>query len=235
MTPIVAITGAAGALGSALARRLRGEARLLLLDLPAAQPRLDALAAELGDAAAVGRAFTADVDWDFVHARSAEAFGAAPTGAALVAGGYTGDGPLHAAASDDAWRRMMAINADTVHLALRRLLPPMVAAGAGSVVVVGARPVERPWLGAENAAYAASKAAVVALAQAAAAEVRDRGVRVNAVLPSILDTPANRAAMPGADPAKWVQPASLADVMAFLLSDAARDVSGAAIPVYGRA
>jgi NAD(P)-dependent dehydrogenase (short-subunit alcohol dehydrogenase family) len=101
--------------------------------------------------------------------------------------------------------------------------------------VVGARAAVRPETSAGAAAYAASKAAVVALAQAAAAEVLKHGVRVNAVLPSILDTPANRAGIPGADFTRWVSVDSLAGVIQFLLSDAARDITGAAIPVYGRA
>jgi NAD(P)-dependent dehydrogenase (short-subunit alcohol dehydrogenase family) len=100
---------------------------------------------------------------------------------------------------------------------------------------VGSRAAESPATSARAAAYGASKAAVVALSQAVAAEVREHGVRVNAILPSTLDTPANRAAMPKADASRWVSLASAAEVIAFLLSDAARDVSGAAVPVYGRA
>jgi len=129
---------------------------------------------------------------------------------------------------------MIARNLETVHGALRALLPTMTEQRAGSVVVVGSQAVERPWMSAGAAAYAASKAAVVALAQAAAAEVLENGVRINAVLPSTIDTPANRAAMPKADPARWVAPESLSRVIAFLLSDDARDISGAALPVYGR-
>ncbi len=90
-------------------------------------------------------------------------------------------------------------------------------------------------MGAGASAYTASKSALVGLAQVVAAEVVERGVRVNAVLPSTIDTPANRAAMPGADASKWVPLGSLAAVIAFLLSPDARDISGAAIPVYGRA
>jgi NAD(P)-dependent dehydrogenase (short-subunit alcohol dehydrogenase family) len=99
---------------------------------------------------------------------------------------------------------------------------------------VGARAAARPETGAGAAAYTASKAAVVALAQAVAAEVLEHGVRVNAVLPSILDTEPNRQAMPGADFRRWVGVESLASVISFLLSDDARDISGAAVPVYGR-
>jgi NAD(P)-dependent dehydrogenase (short-subunit alcohol dehydrogenase family) len=130
---------------------------------------------------------------------------------------------------------MMESNVGTVHAALRALLPGMVARKRGAIVVVGSRNVERPWTGASAAAYTASKAAAVAMAEAAAAEVLEHGVRINAVLPSTMDTPANRAAMPKADFSRWVTTQSAAGVIAFLLSDAARDVSGAAIPLYGRA
>ena len=111
----------------------------------------------------------------------------------------------------------------------------MVAQRRGSIVVVGARAAEQPWTSANAAAYAASKAAVVALARAVAAEVIGQGVRVNAILPSTMDTPANRAAMPKADPSAWVSLPSAAGVVSFLLSEDARDISGAALPVYGRA
>jgi NAD(P)-dependent dehydrogenase (short-subunit alcohol dehydrogenase family) len=111
----------------------------------------------------------------------------------------------------------------------------MVARRSGSIVVVGSRSAESPASSARAAAYAASKAAVVALAQAVAAEVRDHGVRVNAILPSTLDTPANRTAMPKADASRWVSLESAAGLVAFLLGEEARDISGAAVPVYGRA
>jgi NAD(P)-dependent dehydrogenase (short-subunit alcohol dehydrogenase family) len=130
---------------------------------------------------------------------------------------------------------MMSANLETVHRSMRALLPSMVSRGDGSIVVIGSRNVERPWTGASAAAYTASKAAVVAFAQAVAAEVLTSGVRVNAVLPSTLDTEANRRAMPDADPKAWVSLPSAAKVIAFLLSEDARDISGAAIPLYGRA
>jgi NAD(P)-dependent dehydrogenase (short-subunit alcohol dehydrogenase family) len=110
----------------------------------------------------------------------------------------------------------------------------MVEAKQGSIVVVGSRAVERPWTSAGAAAYAAAKAAVVTMAETVATEVLEHGVRVNAILPSTMDTAANRAAMPDADPSRWVALSSAAAVIAFLFSDDARDVSGAAIPVYGR-
>jgi NAD(P)-dependent dehydrogenase (short-subunit alcohol dehydrogenase family) len=111
----------------------------------------------------------------------------------------------------------------------------MVSRKRGSIVLVGSRAAERPWESAKAAAYAASKAAVVALAGAVATEVRPAGVRVNVILPSTIDTPQNRASMPSADPSRWVTPESIGEVAKFLLSDASRDISGAVIPVYGNA
>ena len=157
-----------------------------------------------------------------------------PTGAALIAGTWDGGKPLHEATDDSVWEKMHATNVDTVYYSLRALLPGMVSRKNGSIVVVGSRAVDRPWESAGAAAYAAAKSAVVALARATAAEVLEHNVRINAVLPSTIDTPANRAAMPKADASKWVSSESLAKVIAFLLSDDARDVTGAALPVYGR-
>jgi NAD(P)-dependent dehydrogenase (short-subunit alcohol dehydrogenase family) len=129
---------------------------------------------------------------------------------------------------------MLDQNLESARVALQALLPPMIAARRGSIVLMGSRAAVRPWESKGAAAYAASKAAVIALAQAVAAEVLDDGVRVNVVLPSTIDTQANRASMPNADPSRWVARESLCDVIGFLLSDAARDVSGAALPVFGR-
>ena len=165
---------------------------------------------------------------------SSESSGAAPQGAVLAAGGWQGGVEFHAAESDRIFRAMLDINLETARVALTAILSGMVARQTGSIVLFGSRAVERPWESAGAAAYAAAKSAVVALCRAVAAEVVTSGVRVNAVLPSTIDTPANRRAMPGADPSRWVSPRSLAGVVEFLLSDAARDVSGAALPVYGR-
>jgi NAD(P)-dependent dehydrogenase (short-subunit alcohol dehydrogenase family) len=231
----IVVTGAAGALGSATARRLSTLGLgVALVSRAAEADRTRALAAELG------RAIAVDLDvgdvgaWTEVLARIERELGP-PTGAALIAGTWQGGTPLHAEADDRVWRAMLETNLDTVHASLRALLPGMVRRGKGSVVVIGSRAVERPWTSASASAYGASKAAVVALAQTVAAEVLASGVRVNAILPSTLDTPANRHAMPDVDPSRWVTTDSAAAVISFLLSDDARDVSGAAIPVYGRA
>jgi NAD(P)-dependent dehydrogenase (short-subunit alcohol dehydrogenase family) len=231
----IVVTGAAGALGSATARRL---AKLgwgvALVSRAAESAQTRALATELGRAVAVDLD-VGDVEaWKGALAQAEKELGPA-VGAALIAGTWQGGTPLHAETDDHVWRAMIATNLDTTHASLRALLPGMVARGKGSIVVIGSRAVERPWTSASASAYGASKAAVVALAQSVAAEVLAKGVRVNAILPSTLDTPANRRAMPDVDPTTWVTTDSAAGVISFLLSDDARDISGAAIPVYGRA
>ena len=110
----------------------------------------------------------------------------------------------------------------------------MVAARHGSVVVMGSRFAERPWEGAGAAAFTAAKSATTALVQAVAQEVLEFGVRVNTILEGIVDEPGARACVPHADHSRWVPMHSLVAVIGFLLSDEARAISGAAIPVYGR-
>lgn len=149
-----------------------------------------------------------------------------------LVGGYLDDAPV-AGMDMDGWDRQFALNTRTVALGLRAALPGMVARGGGRAVAVGTRAAVRPFAGAS--AYAASKAAVLALVSAASEEVKRSGVCVNAVLPSVIDTPANRAANPGADPAGWVRPDEIGAVIAFLCSAGASAVTGAAIPVYGKA
>lgn len=230
------VTGAAGALGSTLVEVLlaRGR-RVAALDRLGASARLGELAARApGACLAVPTDVTSIADWSAALGRIEHELGA-PDGAVFAAGGWLGGEPFFSQGGQTVWQSMMTVNLLTAEQSLRALLPGMVERGRGSIVLIGSRAGVRPWESAGAAAYAASKAAVLAMAQAVAAEVLEKGVRVNVVLPSTLDTPANRHAMPSADPARWVEPSSLAAVIDFLLSDAARDVSGAAIPVYGRA
>ena len=231
MSMITVVTGAAGGLGSEVTRVLleRGH-RVAALDLPSA--RLDALARP-GACVPIGLNLTAASAWEEAMVKIRAEFGV-PMGGVLCAGGWAGGEPVHLATNDSAWRRMLDLNLETAERSIRALLPGMVGAKHGSIVVVGTRAVERPWENGGSAAYVASKSAVVAYAQTVAAEVLEYEVRVNAVLPSVIDTPANRTAMPKADPLRWVTPESLARIIAFLLSDDARDISGAAIPVYAR-
>jgi len=223
----IIVTGASGALGSGVVRALSASgSRVLAVDRDAAR------AAQVFAGVANCRVLGFDVS-------SAEAWqsalGDSPiSGAVLVAGTWKGGARLFDAGGDAIWSTVMSANLETTRVALQALLPRLVAAKAGSIVAIGSRTAPRPWEGARAAAYAASKAAVLALVQATAAEVLADNVRINAVLPSTIDTPANRAAMPKHDPSKWVSVESLSGVIAFLLSDAARDISGAAIPVFGK-
>lgn len=232
MSGVVLVTGAAGALGGVVCDTLTAAGlTVAALDLPS--PHLDQLVASGRAAFALGLDVT-DLGALRDAVRTIETNLGPITGAALIAGGFVYTGPLHLA-EDDGAAAMFHMNVDTVSRGLRALLPGMVSRGGGSVVIIGARPGQRPWTGVGMASYTASKAAALALVQATAAEVLESGVRVNAVLPSTIDTPRNRQDMPQADPRRWVSPESIAGVIQFLLSDAARDISGALVPVYARA
>jgi NAD(P)-dependent dehydrogenase (short-subunit alcohol dehydrogenase family) len=128
---------------------------------------------------------------------------------------------------------MLTLNLRPTYLVTAAALPHLVAAGGGSVVCVSSRASVAPFPGA--AGYITAKAAVTAFAGAVATEYRAAGVRCNTVLPSVIDTPANRAAQPTADQSRWVSPVEIAAVVRFLADDASAPVSGASIPVYGRA
>ena len=158
---------------------------------------------------------------------------AAPVDALLhLLGGFGGGQPV-AETPDETWDKMLGLNLRSAYTIFRAVLPGMLKAGKGRIVAVGARAAIEPI--ANFAAYSVSKAALVALVKTVALEVKDSGITANAVLPSVIDTPANRAAMPADDASKWVTPESIAGLLVWLVSDAARDVNGAAIPIYGRA
>lgn len=232
MAKALVLTGAGGALGSALLGYFaRGDARVVALGRSLDQATLDT---EHG----AGRILAASLDLDSAEGWRAlservAGQGLEIEGAVLAAGGWKGGTPLHET-SDEVWNGMLSANLETVRVTLQALVPDMLKRGRGSIVVLGSSAAARPWEQARAGAYAATKAAALALVQSTAAELLGSGVRVNAVLPSTIDTPANRKGMPNADFSGWVAPESLAAVIAFLLSDAARDVSGAALPVYGK-
>ena len=136
-------------------------------------------------------------------------------------------------AVDEDFDRMIELNLAPNSLVARAAMPRLVERGGGAFVAVSARPALRPFAGA--AGYITGKAAVLAFVQALDSEYRDDGVRCNAILPSVIDTAANRSAMPDADQSKWVPPAEIARVVRFLVSGESAPVSGAGIPVYGRA
>ena len=136
------------------------------------------------------------------------------------------------AETDDATlEQMLEVNLRAAFHMFRAVLPEMRARGAGRILAIGSRTATdpQPMVG----AYSASKAALVSLVQTIALENKDRGISANVILPGTMDTPANRAAMPGADPAKWVQPAQVASLLVHLASDQASQISGAVIPILG--
>jgi NAD(P)-dependent dehydrogenase (short-subunit alcohol dehydrogenase family) len=147
-----------------------------------------------------------------------------------IAGGFRMGDPVHATRDAD-WDYLFDVNLRTMLHAVRAVVPAMLAHGGGKIVNVAAAAAQKGT--ARMGAYAASKAGVVRLTEAMAAELRDRNINVNCALPTIIDTPDNRAAMPEADPARWVAPADLANVIVFLASGQARAIHGAALPVTG--
>lgn len=227
---IIVVTGGFGALGTAVARTLAGRgARVALLDRAAAPP--PALAAELGS----GHLFLGGVDLtDPAAACAAMDAVAAQLGGidALVnvAGGFRWE---KLEGGDPAtWDLMFAVNLKTAVNASRAALPHLLARGVGRIVNIGAGAAARGAVG--MGAYAAAKSGVQRFTESLADELKDRNITVNAVLPGTIDTPQNRAGMPDADVSRWVAPDAIAEVIAFLVSDAARAVTGAAIPVFGR-
>jgi NAD(P)-dependent dehydrogenase (short-subunit alcohol dehydrogenase family) len=131
------------------------------------------------------------------------------------------------------WDRMMNMNLKSVFLCSKAVLPQMIKQNYGKIINISSRPALKGSAGV--GAYSASKAGVLNLTETIADEVRDYEINVNAILPSTIDTPANRRDMPEADFSKWVKPEEIARVMVFLASDDSRPVSGAGIPVYGKA
>lgn len=149
-----------------------------------------------------------------------------------LVGGFSSGPRVHETEPED-FERMLRLNVMPGFLLARAAMPRMIERRAGAFVGVSARPALRPFSGA--AGYISSKAAVLALIQSLDAEYRNDGIRCNAILPSVIDTPANREEMPNADHSKWVPPAQIAKVVRFLVSEDSAPTSGAGVPVYGRA
>lgn len=130
------------------------------------------------------------------------------------------------------WDRMLALNLRSALVCTHAVLPHLIERGSGRIITIGARSALEPPAG--SSAYAASKAAVGAMTQAVAREIRTTGVTINCVAPSTIDTEANRQQLPKADPSRWVQPGDVAALLAYLCSDAAGAINGAVIPIYGQ-
>ncbi len=230
---IVMVTGAIGRLGVVLARAFQtSEAKLALVDrgeerLRQAFPDLVGLpdyqlvnCADLMDEGAVETAV----------AETMQHFGRIDVLVNTV-GGYRAGKMLHETPIET-WDFLLNLNGRSVFIACQKVIPRMLKRGSGKIINVAARPGIEGQAG--MAAYSASKSAVIRITESMAAELKDHGINVNCVIPGTIDTPQNRGTMPNADYSTWVAPESLADVILFLSSEAARDVHGAAVPVYGR-
>jgi NAD(P)-dependent dehydrogenase (short-subunit alcohol dehydrogenase family) len=230
---VVMVTGAAGALGTVVARTFyHAGANMVCVDL---------------DRDGLGRIFEkVSISPDDYMIESIDLTEAdevnAPVDKAIkrfgkidvlvnTVGGFRSGKPVHETPLNE-WDFLMSINARSVLVAMKAVIPHMLIQGNGAIVNISARPGLKGQ--AKMAAYSASKSAVIRLTESVSAEVRHSGIHVNCVLPGTIDTPQNRKDMPEADFSTWVKPASLANVILFLSSDQARDIHGAALPVYGR-
>jgi NAD(P)-dependent dehydrogenase (short-subunit alcohol dehydrogenase family) len=220
----VLVAGGTGALGAAVVRELVGAGYAVVATwiVPEERERLDALPVELAqadllDPAGAARAVAAVDDLEAV---------------VDLVGGFA-SGPRVHETDPGEFARLITLNLTPAFMLARAAMPLMMERGGGAFVAVSARPALRPFPGA--AGYITAKAAVLAFIQALDAEYRADGIRCNAILPSVIDTPANREAQPDADWSKWVPPEEIAKVVRFLVSEDSKPTCGAAIPVYGRA
>lgn len=219
----VVITGAAGALGQAVAEHFAGLGdRLALLDQIEVQREAD---------------YRGCSDLRDVEACRKEVDGAVSRLGGIdvllsVAGGFEMGEPVYST-EPDLWQRMFDINLWTMVNMVQAVVPVMRRQGGGKIVTIGARAALRG--SALMGAYCASKSAVVRVTESLAEELKEEGINVNCIMPSIIDTPRNRVDMPDADFTRWVLPQRIADVMEFLVSDAASDLHGVALAIDGRA
>ena len=224
------VTGGTGGLGSAVVARLLDDGWRVVVpwivesELSRVQERdgLELVQADLFDPDMVAEVVA-------LGAGDAEA---PLRGVVNLVGGFAMGGRVHETPIGD-FERQFRLNLRPTYLVTAAALPHLLEHGRGSIVCVGTRAAVQPFSGA--AGYISSKAAVIAFAQAVAVEYKLTGIRCNAILPSVIDTPANRASMPNADHERWVKPAAIAGTIAYLLSEDSQPTSGAAIPVYGRA
>jgi NAD(P)-dependent dehydrogenase (short-subunit alcohol dehydrogenase family) len=224
------VTGGTGGLGAAVVTRLLDDGwRVVVpwimereLERVERRPGLELIRADVTDPAEVQTIVSA----------AAASDGAPLGGLVNLVGGFAMGARIDETPVDE-FEEQFRLNLRPTYLMTQASLKEMLANGGGAIVCVGTRAAVQPFKGA--AGYITSKAAVIAFAQAVAVEYRDDGIRCNVILPSVIDTPANRASMPNADHDRWVKPAEIATVISHLLSPEAAVTSGATIPVYGRA
>jgi NAD(P)-dependent dehydrogenase (short-subunit alcohol dehydrogenase family) len=229
---VVMVTGAAGNLGRAVADAfLASGATMVLLDR-----KLEYLQERYADLEASGQHLLAEVDLTDAGSIEGLVYETVKQCSRIdvlvnIAGGFRSGSPVHETPLET-WDFLFNLNLKTAINTSRAVVPHMLRQGSGKIVNIGARAGLEGQ--ANMAPYNASKSAVIRLTESMSAELKDQGINVNCVLPSTLDTPQNRQAMPKVDPDKWVTAEALADVILFLASDQARAIHGAAIPVYGR-
>lgn len=233
MSGTAIVTGGTGGLGAAVVGRLLDDGWRVVVpwivpgELERVEERdgLELIEADLFEPDAVARVVDAGASAPDQPLR----------GVVNLVGGFAMGGRVHETPIEE-FERQFRLNLRPTYLITSAAVPHLLQNDMpfrGAIVCVGTRAALQPFPGA--AGYISSKAGVIAFAQAVAAEYKNDGVRCNAILPSVIDTPGNRASMPKADHSKWVQPAEIAGVIAFLLSSDVGPTSGAAIPVYGRA
>lgn len=224
-TTIALVTGANGGLGTHVTKALLDTGFTVVGLAPRIQasdfdhPHFTALPASLDSLDAAKKA----VDTVIAH------FGKIDVLAHLV-GGYTG-GPTVADTDDATFQRMFDMNLNSAFHILRAVIPHMRQAKFGRIIGISSRVVESP--AATLGAYSASKAAFSSLLRTVALENKDAGITANIILPSVIDTPTNRKAVPGIDYSAWVKPETIASLIVWLARDAGTDVNGASIPMYG--
>ena len=226
MESSVVISGGTGGLGSAVTQTMLEDGWRVVVpyndpaELSRLEPneRLELVEADLFDAAAARAVI--------------ERVGGRLAALVNLVGGYAAGGRVHETPVED-FERQFQLNLRPTYLLCHAALPRLIEAGGGAIVCVSTRAAVRPFAGA--AGYISSKAAVLAFVDALAVEYTKDGVRANAILPSVIDTPANRASQPDADFERWVTPEQIARVIRFLCSEDSEPISGAHIPVYGRA
>jgi NAD(P)-dependent dehydrogenase (short-subunit alcohol dehydrogenase family) len=227
----VLVTGATGGLGPAVVGAFLADGWRVVATSRSGRPpqdlvghdRLESVATDLFEPADVAEAVTV---------AAGDRAGAPLRALVNLVGGYAAGGRVHETPVEQ-FERQLTLNLRPTYLVTQAVLPHLVDGGGGAIVCVSARAAVAPFRGAGG--YVSAKAAVLAFAQAVAVEYRADGVRCNAVLPSVIDTQANRAAQPEADPSRWVPPEQVAAVIRFLCGQESAPTSGAAIPVYGRA
>jgi len=224
----VLIAGGTGALGSAVVRELL-DAGYDCTVTWIVENELERARSDFGDSVSFARADLIDPEGG-----ADDAVAAVDDLEAVVdlVGGFS-SGPLVHEASWDDFERMLRLNLAPAFNLAHAAMPRLVERGGGAFIAVSARAALRPFAGASG--YVTAKAGVLAFIHALDAEYRSKGVRANAILPSVIDTPANRRDQPDADHSKWVQPSEIAKVVRHLVSDDSAVTSGGAIPVYGRA